>query len=112
MKSAVLLLVAGLAVSGLAQTAQRARQATTGAGPRTITVVSEPKAVVWIDEVRRGTTDATGRLAQLKIGAGRHALRVRANGFKEVTMPITTGGDINVRLVRTTDNAELLFQQA
>jgi tetratricopeptide (TPR) repeat protein len=82
--------------------------------PRTLTVVSEPNAVVWIDEIRRGATDARGRLADLKINAGAHSLRVRAEGFKQVTMsvPATQRGELKVNLMRTTDRAELLFQQA
>jgi len=112
MKSAALILSVGLALNCLAQTAQRAREVNSQTEARTITVVSAPKAIVWIDDIRRGTTDDTGRLSQLKVSAGRHTLRVRANGFKEASLPITTAGEINVRLVRTTDNAELLFQQA
>ena len=98
--------------------AQRPRQATaaTNAG-RTLTVVTEPgasNAVVWLDEIRRGATDDTGRLAQIKISSGAHTLRVRAAGFKEVAMPVTAiqRGEIRVRLVRTTDEAELTFQRA
>ena len=81
---------------------------------RTLTVVAEPKAVVWIDEVRRGSTDAGGRLLVSKVSGGAHTLRVRANGFKEATMPISAAarGEIKVRMVRTTDEAELAFQQA
>lgn len=95
--------------------AQRPPQrAATSAGARTITVVSEPKAIVWIDEIRRGNTDDTGKLSSLKVSAGAHNLRVRANGFKEASLPITAvqRGEINLRLVRTTDQAELLFQKA
>ncbi len=49
-----------------------------------------------------------------KVSSGAHTLRVRANGFKEATLPIAAAarGEIRVRLVRTTDEAELLFQQA
>lgn len=81
---------------------------------RTLTIVSEPNAVVWIDEIRRGATDARGRLADLKINAGAHSLRVRAEGFKQVTMSVaaTQRGELKVNLTRTTDRAELLFQQA
>jgi tetratricopeptide (TPR) repeat protein len=77
-------------------------------------VVAEPGAIVWIDDIRRGTTDATGRLAALKVAPGAHTLRVRANGFKESSMqlPAAQRGEIKVRLVRTTDEAELAFQQA
>jgi len=97
---------------------QRPRQVTapTNAG-RTLTVQTEPgaaKAVVWLDEIRRGATDEAGRLAQIKISSGAHTLRVRAAGFKEVTTPVTAiqRGEIRVRLVRTTDEAELTFQRA
>lgn len=85
-----------------------------GGTARTLTVITEPNAVVWIDEIRRGTTDSAGRLNQVKVASGAHALRVRANGFKELTMPLTAAqrGEIRVRLLRTTDEAELSFQQA
>lgn len=92
--------------------AQRSRQVKVSAGARTVSVLSEPNALVWIDEIRRGTTDSNGRLSELKVGTGSHTLRVRASGFKEVSQPLAGGGEIKVRLVRTTDQAELLFQQA
>jgi tetratricopeptide (TPR) repeat protein len=78
-----------------------------------INVRTEPDATVWLDEVRRGTTDATGQLVIKKVTAGRHMLRVRAIGFKEASVAWVPGhGNANVRLVRTTDEAELAFQQA
>ena len=84
---------------------------TTSASPLTITIA--PNATVWIDDIRRGVTDASGKLVLTKISPGRHTLRVRANGFKEVTMPLVPGrGTLVVKLVQTTDQAELLFQQA
>jgi Tfp pilus assembly protein PilF len=84
---------------------------TTPASPLTITIA--PNATVWIDDIRRGITDASGKLVLTKISPGRHTLRVRANGFKEVTMPLVPGrGTLVVKLVQTTDQAELLFQQA
>ena len=98
--------------------AQRQRKVTSaGNAGRTLTVLTEPSApnaIVWLDEIRRGATDAAGRLAALKISAGAHTLRVRAAGFKEITSPVTavSRGEIKVRLVRTTDEAELTFQQA
>lgn len=99
--------------SGLVQ-AQRARQTSTAASQRTITVQTEPNAIVWIDEIRRGVTDAKGVLSGLQLSSGAHALRVRANGFKESSQPITAvqRGEVRVHLMRTTDQAELLFQQA
>ena len=89
-------------------------RATTAAGARTVTIVTEPKAIIWIDEIRRGATNESGALSSLKLSAGAHSLRVRAAGFKEVTVPITAAqrGGIAVRLFRTTDQAELLFQKA
>jgi tetratricopeptide (TPR) repeat protein len=48
-----------------------------------------------------------------KLSAGRHTVRVRANGFKEATLPLLSAKRaVTVRLLRTTDEAELLFQQA
>src|SRR3982751_5829235 len=109
--SAACLLI--IACGGAAQ--QRPSQrATTPAGARTITIVTEAKAIIWIDEVRRGSTNESGALSALKLSPGVHNLRVRAAGFKEVSLPIlaTQRGQIPVRLVRTTDQAELLFQKA
>src|ERR1700752_430073 len=85
----------------------------TAAG-RTLTVMTEPAAIVWLDEIRRGTTDESGKLIVAKVAAGAHELRVRANGFKEITMPVTaaTRGEALFRLARSTDQAELIFQRA
>ena len=78
-----------------------------------LTITSEPNAIVWIDEIRRGTTDASGKLSIAKVSAGRHSVRVRANGFKESVTPLLPGRRaLDVKLVRTTDQAELLFQEA
>ncbi|HEV7858222.1 MAG TPA: tetratricopeptide repeat protein [Pyrinomonadaceae bacterium] len=81
-----------------------------------IDVRTEPNAIVWLDEVRRGTTNAAGQLTIWKVAkvpGGRHMLRVRASGFKEASLPWIPGrGNAVVRLVRTTDEAELTFQQA
>jgi tetratricopeptide (TPR) repeat protein len=78
-----------------------------------VTVTSEPNAIVWIDEIRRGTTDASGKLTVNKVSAGRHSVRVRANGFKETTTPLLPGRRaLAVKLIPTTDQAELKFQEA
>jgi len=78
-----------------------------------LVVQTEPKAIVWIDEIRRGTTDDSGTLAITKLSPGRHTLRVRAAGFKEVTTPLVPRRKtVTVKLVTTTDAAELTFQQA
>src|ERR1043165_1552884 len=83
------------------------------AQPAALTITTEPNAAIWIDEVRRGTTDASGKLALTKITPGRHTVRVRANGFKETTTALLPGRrTLGVKLIPTTDKAELLFQQA
>ena len=104
----ILIFCCGVAV------AQRPRPAMTTSGARTITIVSEPKAIVWIDEIRRGVTNDNGRLSSLKLSTGVHNLRVRAMGFKESAMPISAAqrGEITIHLVRTNDQAELIFQKA
>jgi tetratricopeptide (TPR) repeat protein len=107
---AVVVLI-GLALLNATTFAQRAPTPTTSSPALTIT--SEPNAIVWIDEIRRGTTDASGKLAITKLTPGRHTLRVRANGFKEVSVPLLPGKRTAlVKLVRSTDPAELAFQRA
>ena len=83
------------------------------AQPAALTITTEPNAIVWIDEVRRGTTDASGKLTLKKLSPGRHTVRLRANGFKETTAALLPGRrTLAVKLVTTTDEAELLFQKA
>jgi tetratricopeptide (TPR) repeat protein len=78
-----------------------------------VTITTEPNAIIWIDDIRRGVTSAAGTLELKKISGGPHSLRVRAMGFKEVTMPLVPGkGSVSVKLVKATDQAELAFQQA
>lgn len=83
------------------------------AQPAALTITTEPNAIVWIDEVRRGTTDASGKLVLTKISPGRHTVRVRANQFKEATATLLPGRrTLAVKLVGTSDPAILMFQQA
>jgi len=83
------------------------------AQPAALTITTEPNAIVWIDEVRRGTTDASGKLILTKLTPGRHTVRVRANAFKEATAVLLPGRrTLTVKLVGTSDPAELMFQQA
>jgi tetratricopeptide (TPR) repeat protein len=78
-----------------------------------LTITSEPNAIVWIDDIRRGTTDASGKLALTKVSPGRHSVRIRADGFKETTVALLPARRaLAVRLVPTTDPAELKFQEA
>jgi tetratricopeptide (TPR) repeat protein len=92
-----------------------AQRSTGTAAPasRTLTITTEPNAIIWIDEIRRGVTDASGKLTVNNVSPSRHSLRVRANGFRESTVPILPGKrSATVNLVRTTDPAELAFQEA
>lgn len=97
-----------------AQKGSRKKNAGASASTKSLTIRTEANAIVWLDEVRRGVTDAGGLLKVEKVAAGRHTLRVRASGFKERTLALspTQRGQIEVRLTRTTDEAELIFQQA
>ncbi len=109
------ILLAGLLLAANATVAwSQVRTEPVGGNARTLTIVSEPNAVVWIDEIRRGATDSDGRLVQVRVSSGTHSLRLRAAGFKEMTMPLAAAerGEVKLRLVRTTDEAELAFQQA
>lgn len=89
--------------------AQRAAQTA-----RTVTVITEPNAVVWIDDIRRGAADESGRLVIKPVAPGIRKLRVRAAGFKEISQNLTAAqkGDVKVILTKTTDQAELAFQEA
>lgn len=78
-----------------------------------LTISSEPAAIVWIDEIRRGVTDSTGALEINNVSAGRHTVRVRALGFKETSLPLVAGRrSFAVKLIRSTDQSELIFQRA
>jgi tetratricopeptide (TPR) repeat protein len=78
-----------------------------------LTITTEANAIVWIDGLRWGVTDAQGKLTINKLRPGRHSVRIRANGFSEITRPVAAGArNLAVKLSKTTDQAELLFQQA
>ena len=81
---------------------------------RTITVKSESKTTVWIDDVRYGRTGDDGTLTIKTVAHGAHTLRLRADGFKETTKAITAAqqGSIAVLLLKTDDKAELKYQEA
>src|SRR5258705_8248219 len=99
-------------ISALYAVAQESNTAATGTVSALI-ITTDPNAIIWIDEVRRGTTDASGKLALTKVSPGRHTMRVRANGFKETTTALLPGRrTVTVKLLPTTDKAELLFQRA
>lgn len=109
------LTLAGLMVLSLSTTqlifSQRRSNAASSSRPLVIT--TEPNAIIWVDEIRRGVADASGKLELKNVPPGRHVLRVRATGFKEASSPLIAGRrSIVIKLVKTADRAELLFQQA
>jgi len=114
MKLRILALAALLAALAVVISAQRKQIIGASEGARSVTVITEPNAIVWVDEIRRGTSDTNGTLSSVNLTSGTHTLRVRASGFKESSAPIGAmqRGEIRVRLLRTTDEGELLFQQA
>lgn len=93
--------------------AQRSRR-NASLSARTITVVTEPKAFVWVDGVRRGETDENGKLLVKPLMNGTRKLIVRADGFREVakTITATQKGTVKITLIETNDQAELVFQEA
>lgn len=101
-------LIAGLAAAAGAQ------MRPAPASFRSITINTSPSAKVWIDNIYYGKTDKSGSLTVKTVSAGAHTLKLRADGFKEKTQPITAlqKGDIAVDLVKTTDEADLAFQEA
>lgn len=110
------LLVVTILVYSQTSLAQQRTRSTSAArlSNKPITIHTEPQAIVWLDDVRRGVTDAEGILVINTVASGRRLLRARASGFKETSVPLTPSrrGDVTVRLVRTKDPAELVFQQA
>jgi len=80
---------------------------------RSITVVTEPDARVWISGVLYGTTDANGRIEIKSAYSGKRVIRVLAPGFAEVNKPLppTQKGEIKIALVETRDEAELAYQE-
>lgn len=104
-----LILLSVFSISGIAQ-----KSSLTPLTNRHLTVITQPEAMVWVDEISRGKTDSSGKLVIKHLPSGVRKLRVRAFGFKEHLQNLTAvqQGEIKITLVKTTDQAELLFQQA
>ena len=68
-----ILILASALLFGLSPSIQNARSTTPA-----LVITTEPNAIVWIDEIRRGKTDASGKLSVPKVLARRHTVRVRA----------------------------------
>jgi tetratricopeptide (TPR) repeat protein len=92
---------------------QRRATSNTQSPSSALVINSEPGAIVWIDEIRRGVTNESGQLQVKKVLPGRHVVRVRAAGFREASVPLPPGRrSLSVKLLKTSDAAELMFQQA
>ena len=99
------LLILTMLLSSVLIGAQQRSPAGVAAQSRAITIVTEPNASVWIDDVLRGKTDEAGKLTIKNAPPGARRLRVRANGFKETAQAVTAAqkGDVRIALVKTTD---------
>ena len=78
---------------------------------RSVTIKSERNASVWLNGVMYGKTDDAGKLSIKNAPAGVQKIRVRADGFKETTK-LLAAGTMQISLVKTSDEAELAFQEA
>jgi tetratricopeptide (TPR) repeat protein len=105
--TAAILFCASISILTLAAAAQKSSF-------RSLTIMTEPNASVWIDDVNYGKTDENGKLALKTFPTGTHKIRVRASGFKEISQSLLAAqsGDLKIALEKTTDQAELAFQQA
>ena len=110
--SSAILLFSALIVTPFLSDLHAQPRNTSSSAPELV-ITTEPNAIVWIDEIRRGTTDASGKLSLKNVSNRRHTIRVRANGFKESTAALVPGRrTLAVKLIATTDQGELLFQEA
>lgn len=81
---------------------------------RTITIETQPNSSVWLDGVLYGRTSDSGELTITTVAPGRKSIRVRSDGFKESVTALlpTQRGKVQITLTKTTDPAELAFQEA
>ena len=81
---------------------------------RSISISTQPQTSVWIDGVLFGKTDKSGILNIKTVSTGTHTIRLRSDGYKEKLLTLTGSqkGEIKAVLAKTTDEAELAFQEA
>lgn len=81
---------------------------------RPITIKTEPNTQVFVDGVSYGRTGEDGILKIRKLSAETHTLKLQSDGFKEKTQRLlgTAKGEVAISLSKTTDKAELKFQEA
>ncbi len=65
-------------------------------------VTSPPECEVYVDDVRRGTTDAAGKAMFSDVAVGEHRVTVRKSRYREATFPLSLSsekeGQINADL--------------
>lgn len=81
---------------------------------RTINVIATPGAKVFLDGVYFGKVAADGSLAIKTVSTGAHKLKLRLDGHNPKEQAITAAqrGDVTISLTKTTDKAELTYQEA
>lgn len=107
-KTFSVLLIAAAAIS-----AQTVRKPATPVF-RTISIIAEPGAKVWLDGIYFGKVSTAGDLTIKTVSTGAHKLKLRLDGYapKEQAVAATQRGNVTISLVKTTDKAELAYQEA
>ncbi len=97
-----------------AQPARKTSQVAAAPVMRSLTVITKPNASVWIDGVRFGKADETGRLVIKGVPAGRRSIRIRLDSFIEVVtnLPPATKHEIAIDPVDKAGAPELAYQNA
>jgi tetratricopeptide (TPR) repeat protein len=108
------LLILSFSTLSFGQVKPKPTAGSAAAGARSISVVTQPGAVVYIDGIRYGKANSSGVKEIRSISSGAHSIKVRLDGFKERSQPLAAAqrGEVRVELVKTTDEAELAFQEA
>lgn len=80
---------------------------------RSIRVLTQPGASVWVDGLLFGRADKQGNLEIKTITAGGHVIKVRSAGYSDITRSLlaTQKGDIKIPFSKTADEAETAFQE-
>lgn len=81
---------------------------------KTLRIQTAPKATIWIDDLKRGVTDESGKLEIKQVASRAHTIRIRATGFKEITRPLAPPipATLSIKLTLPADAAETAFQAA
>ncbi|MEO6393564.1 MAG: tetratricopeptide repeat protein [Pyrinomonadaceae bacterium] len=103
--------VAGTVTAQKRRAPRAAAPATAG---KTIRIQTAPKATIWIDDLKRGVTDDSGKLEIKQVASRAHVIRVRATGYKEITRPLTPPlpATLTIKMTVPADAAEAAFQSA